>query len=115
MTQGKTFRQTFRYRRRETVDGPLEPVDLTTWTASAHWRRRWQDAAPAFAFDSRAVEKDGTIYLGADGTIELVATDEETLAATPMSGYWSLRLVDAAGEADVLLEGEAAIRPAITR
>lgn len=111
--KGGTLERTFRYKRRA-VGGPLHPVDVSQWRARAAIRKR-PDTEPCLIFDSdpAAVDRDGDIVLGADGTIMLRASAEVTAGVTIERGTWALELTSPENVRIRLLEGDAIMTPRV--
>ena len=118
VSQGATNEYVFRYA---TDDGTVTPVDLTSWTARAQFRRKvggevWLSLT----------ETDG-ITLGADGLVSILiepATTEapawnsyaKLSAGEPVpSGVWDLELENPQGYVVRLVEGAVTVAPDVTR
>jgi len=109
-----TIEQGARYDRTITwydKDGNL--VDLRTYTARAHYRNHHADDDIILELTTG---NGGIVLGGLLGTIQLLATTAQTTALPAEAfGVWDLEMVDAAGEADRLLEGAFSITPEVTR
>ena len=109
--QGETFRRRFIWKAPLTAGATPTPKDLTGWSARSQVR---VDGVVQLTFDS-AGGVDGTITLGADGTIELLASESTVNTKRAGSGAWSLKLTPPVGDSIVLIEGAATIREEITQ
>jgi hypothetical protein len=99
---------TFRFRA-TWEDSKGVPVPLVGYTAKAQVRETASSKALlTFSTD------DGSIVLGEEGEIELVAMPSMTrgiLAATSKEGVWALKLTNAADEPKTLIRGRAYFFP----
>lgn len=112
--QAGHFNRTFTWKAPVDPDAdPLvyEPVDLTGYTAVAKIHVNGE----TLAFDSAGGVGIVTLLNlgGVDGTIELVAGDEDLALLRAGHGLWSLEVTPPAGEPDVLLYGEVTLVKAI--
>lgn len=92
---------------------PATPVDLTGWTAVAHIRAKIADATPVLSLSTT----DGTITLGADGTIVISLTPTDTaLLSALKKAVFDLELTETAtGFRRNLIGGEVVTYPEVTR
>ena len=109
--QGSAFTLSLRYK---TAAGAL--VDLSGYTARMQVRESFDSATPLLAFTS---SPGGGITLGGSlGTIDVEASDEATAAIATRLTLWAvydLELVPPDGKAFRLIQGQAEIRPEVTR
>lgn len=102
VTQGTTFRRRFTWKAPVVVNGPQVAKDLTGWQARAVCRVGELRVL-------RFTTDDGSIVLGEDGTITLLAPPSRTAAATAGTGTWGLDVISPVGDRDTLLLGPVTI------
>ena len=109
--QGATFALHLRYR---TSAGAL--IDLTGYTARMQVRESFDSSTAMLSFTS--APGGGITLGGALGTIDIEATDEATAAIAVRQQVWAvydIELVPPDGRAIRLMQGQAEIRPEVTR
>lgn len=105
--QGATFKQVFIWK----TGNPAVPVDLTGYTARMQARPTPSDSTIFLDLTT----ENGGITLGADGSIRLFVSSDETTAYTWKSGVFDLELIDATGTVTRLIQGAITVSPEVTR
>lgn len=105
--QGADWQLVIRYE----AGDPLEPVDLTGWSARAQFRTAY-DGELVFDLTS---EDDGGITLNNEGEIVLTLTNAQTAEAEAGRGVWDIELVSPSGQVMRLAQGRMVITPEVTR
>lgn len=105
--QGATFTYPLIYK-----DSEGTPVNLTGYTARMQVRRSKASDVAVLTLTT----ENGSITLGgAAGTINVVASAENTAAITIKVGVYDLELVSPSGNVKRLIEGEVTISQEVTK
>lgn len=109
INQGETFRKGLIWK----TGTPLNPVNLTTYTARMQVR---SNAASTVVLLTLTTENGGITLGTTDGTIALYLTDLETSAITWEYGVFDIELI-AGGSGDVtrLVQGTITVSKEVTR
>ena len=118
--QGETFRLSLVYAYPGPTPGdPVEPIDITDYTARMQVREKY--ASPVLA--EATTENGGIEIVGPEGRINLVLTDVQTDAMGVKDGtdkprttaLYDLEIVSPGGDVKRVVEGAITINPNITR
>lgn len=108
--QGATMRLLFRYETKDNL-GVVTPVNLSTYTARMQIRKTLKADPPMLSLTT----ENGGITLGADGSIVVEATAEQTAALDAAVGVYDLELEAADGRVTRLLKGNVKVSFEVTR
>jgi hypothetical protein len=103
--QGATYTLQMVYQ-----DGAGNPINLTGYTAKMQLRLKF--GAPDAAL-TLTTENGGITINGPTGTINLLATDEQTLALDPLLYLYDLDIITG-GTIERLIMGQITVRPEVT-
>ena len=106
MDQGATYTLQMVYQ-----DGAGNPINLTGYTAKMQLRLKY--GAPDPAALTLTTENGGITINGPTGTINILATDEQTLALDPVFYVYDLDLISG-GTIERLIMGQITVRPEVT-
>lgn len=87
------------------------PVDLTGYTARAHFR----SSVGAAAVLLELTTENGGIEIHPEGLVTIVIGEEQTAAITWSAAVYDLELVDPVGAVTRLVEGDVTVSPEVTR
>lgn len=105
--QGATFQRTITWS-----DSVGNPIDLTGYTARLQMRNNLNDPTP---FLDLTTENGGITLGGAQGTVTLLATDEQTSAIDSKKGVYDLEIELSDGSVVRLLAGKVTVSYEVTR
>ncbi len=86
------------------------PLDLTTYTAELQMRR-----TVASTLKILTLTDADALTLNADGTIDLLLTDEQTAAIQPTAGVYDLEVTDGDGATTRVYQGAVTFSDEVTR
>lgn len=104
-----TIEQGSTYKRTLTIKNGGLPVDISLDSLRGQVRKRYKSATPEASFTFTFVT-DGT-----DGQVEMKITAEETAAMDSGDLVYDVEWVKASGDVHRMLEGNAEVRPEVTR
>ena len=105
--QGATWSLPLRWQ-----DADELPIDLTSFTARMHLRKKITDTEPSMTLTT----ENGRISLGgADGTITLFIAADDTSTLLMKTGVYDLELMSPGGVVTRLLEGGVTVSHEVTR
>jgi hypothetical protein len=105
--QGATFKQVFIWK----TGSPANPVDLTGYKARMQARKTPPDST---VFVDLTTENGG-ITLGADGSIRLYISADDTTEYKWRDGVFDLELIDTLGGITRLIQGAITVSEEVTR
>lgn len=105
MDQGSTYTVQMVYQ-----NGAGSPIDLTGYTAKMQLRLQYGDPVAAMTLST---ENGGISIDGPTGTINIVATDEQTLVLEPTFYVYDLDLINGP-VITRLVQGQITVRPEVT-
>jgi hypothetical protein len=105
MDQGSTFTLQMVYQ-----NGAGTPINLTNYTAKMQLRLKYGDPVAALTLTT---ENGGITINGPTGTINILATDEQTLALDPVFYVYDLDIITG-GTIERLIMGQITVRPEVT-
>ena len=105
MDQGSTFTLQMVYQ-----NGAGTPINLTGYTAKMQLRLQYGDPVAALTLTT---ENGGITINGPTGTINLLATDEQTLTLDPTFYVYDLDIITG-GTIERLIQGQITVRPEVT-
>ena len=103
--QGSTYTVQMVYQ-----DGGGNPINLTGYTAKMQLRLQYGDPVAALTLTT---ENGGITINGPTGTINLLATDEQTLLLEPTFYVYDLDIISG-GTIERLIQGQITVRPEVT-
>lgn len=105
MDQGSTYTVQMAY-----LDPNGTPINLTGYTAKMQLRLQYGDPVAALTLTT---ENGGITINGPTGTINILATDEQTLTLQPTFYVYDLDIISG-GTIERLVQGQITVRPEVT-
>ena len=105
MDQGSTYTVQMVY-----LDPNGNPINLTGYTAKMQLRLQYGDPVAALTLTT---ENGGITINGPTGTINILATDEQTLVLQPTFYVYDLDILSG-GTIQRLVQGQVTVRPEVT-
>ena len=105
MDQGSTYTVQMVY-----LDPNKNPINLTGYTAKMQLRLQYGDPVAALTLTT---ENGGITIDGPTGTINILATDEQTLVLEPTFYVYDLDILTG-GTIERLVQGQVTVRPEVT-